>query len=203
MNETNIKTQNTTTTLPLILRLDIAGQPVKWVFWQEAINLYSRGLIAWTAGAQNFSIRGGINKTTGRRSLIEVNSIVAIKRSAMKRKIRRNIPPLTNRELFLRDAHLCMYCGNSFSASKLTRDHICPLSRGGQDKWVNVVTACKRCNSRKGNRRPEEAKMPLLAVPYVPNWAEYLALSNRRILADQMEFLKPQFSGKCQLILGN
>ena len=38
--------------------------------------------------------------------------------------------------------------------------------------------------------------MPLLAIPYVPNWAEYLALSNRKILADQMEFLKSQFSGR-------
>ena len=38
--------------------------------------------------------------------------------------------------------------------------------------------------------------MPILAVPYVPNWAEFLALSNRRILLDQMEFLKTQFSGR-------
>lgn len=31
--------------------------------------------------------------------------------------------------------------------------------------------------------------MKLLAVPYTPNLAEYLILQNRRILADQMEFL--------------
>ena len=36
--------------------------------------------------------------------------------------------------------------------------------------------------------------MALLAIPYVPNWAEYLVLSNRKILSDQMEFLKAQFS---------
>ena len=70
------------------------------------------------------------------------------------------------------------------------------MSRGGRDRWSNVVTACRSCNTRKGNRTPEEARMPLLAVPYVPNWAEYLALSNRKILADQMEFLKSQFSGR-------
>jgi hypothetical protein len=56
-----------------------------------------------------------------------------------------------------------------------------------------VVTACKRCNARKGSRSPEEAHMPLLAIPYVPNLAEYLVLRNRRILADQMEFLRVQF----------
>jgi hypothetical protein len=59
-----------------------------------------------------------------------------------------------------------------------------------------VVTACRLCNTRKGNRTPEQAKMQILAVPYVPNWAEFLALSNRRILMDQMEFLKSQFSGR-------
>ncbi|MGH8606379.1 MAG: HNH endonuclease, partial [Gammaproteobacteria bacterium] len=38
------------------------------------------------------------------------------------------------------------------------------------------------------------------AVPYVPNWAEFLALSNRRILADQMQFLKSQCNGKARLL---
>jgi hypothetical protein len=31
--------------------------------------------------------------------------------------------------------------------------------------------------------------MELLYAPYVPNRAEYLILTNRRILVDQMEFL--------------
>jgi len=181
---------------PLILRLDTAGQPVKWVPWQVAICLYSRDMIAWTAGESVFSFRGGTNRITGVRSAITVNSIVAIKRSVIKKRVRRDFPPLTNRELFLRDAHLCMYCGGHFHESNLTRDHVYPLSRGGRDKWSNVVTACRSCNSRKGNRQPEEARMSLLAVPFIPNWAEYLALSNRKILADQMEFLKSQFSNR-------
>jgi len=54
---------------------------------------------------------------------------------------------------------------------------------------MNVVTACRACNQRKGNRTPEEAHMHLLYAPYVPNRAEFLILANRRILADQMEFL--------------
>ena len=42
---------------------------------------------------------------------------------------------------------------------------------------------------------PEEANMQLVALPYAPNNAEYLALINsRRILGDQMEFLRGQFS---------
>ena len=41
----------------------------------------------------------------------------------------------------------------------------------------------------KANRSPERAGMPLLYVPYVPNRHEHFILRNRRILADQMEYL--------------
>jgi len=102
--------------------------------------------------------------------------------------------------LFLRDGNLCMYCGDEFPDGHLTRDHVIPLSRGGDDRWSNVVAACKHCNTRKGSRTPEEAGVGLLAVPYVPNWAEFLALSNRRILADQMQFLKTQFNSHKRLL---
>lgn len=181
---------------PLILRLDISGTPVTWIPWQTAICLYSRDMIAWTAGDHSFTFHGGVNRHSGERSIIDINSIIAVKRSATHKHLKRSIPPLTNRELFLRDAHLCMYCGKAYSEAQLTRDHVIPISKGGADRWSNVITACKSCNTRKGNRNPEQANMPLLAVPYVPNWAEYLALSNRKILGDQMEFLKSQFSGR-------
>lgn len=181
---------------PLILRLDLSGSPVTWIPWQVAVCLYSRDMIAWTAGDQAFRFHGGICRSTGHRSSVDISSIIAVKRSNPKRHPRRTIPPLTNRELFNRDANLCMYCGHQFPDYDLTRDHVRPISRGGRDIWPNVITACKSCNTRKGNRKPEEAGMPLLAVPYEPNWAEYLALSNRKILADQMNFLKSRFSGR-------
>ena len=181
---------------PLILRLDIAGSPVRWIPWQDAVNLYSREMIAWTAGESIFTFYGGISRSTGLRSSVSINSIIAVKRSKHCKYIQRSIPPLTNRELFLRDAYLCMYCGHKYNDVLLTRDHVVPISKGGRDRWSNVVTACKSCNTRKGCRTPEAANMPLLAIPYIPNWAEYLALSNRRILSDQMEFLKSQFSGR-------
>ncbi len=64
-----------------------------------------------------------------------------------------------------------------------------PLGQQRRDTWMNVVTACKSCNHRKGNRTPEQAHMPLLYAPYVPSLWEDFILRNRRILADQMEFL--------------
>ncbi len=179
--------------LPLILRLDVSGMPVNWMPWQDAVLLYCRDMVAWNAGQRNFVIRGGTSRRRKRRSELEINSIIAVRYALRRRSCHSQTPPLNNRELFRRDAHLCMYCGEHYSARHLTRDHVLPISRGGRDCWSNVVTACLSCNTRKGGCTPEQADMMLLAVPYKPNWAEYLALSNRRILADQMSFLKVRF----------
>jgi len=178
---------------PLILRLDITGWPQRWIPWQHAVVLDAREMIAWTAGERTFTFRGGINRLSGRRSHTTVNSIIAVRGHARNAGDEHLVPPLSNRELFLRDEHLCMYCGRQFPEYLLTRDHLVPLSRGGVDCWSNVVAACRGCNHSKGARTPDEAGMSLLAVPYVPNRAEYLVLSNRRILADQMEFLRKRF----------
>jgi hypothetical protein len=63
-----------------------------------------------------------------------------------------------------------------------------------------VLAACKRCNHFKGSRLPHECGMEILALPYVPNVAEYLALTNSgRILGDQMSFLEAQFGRHSKL----
>jgi len=179
--------------IPKILRLDIGGQPLSWLSWQQAVVYYCLGKIAWTAGDNVFDIQGGTNRITGMTSSMQVNSIIATKGRNRRKHARSKIPPLCNESLFLRDQQLCIYCGSEFPTGLLTRDHVMPLSRGGKDCWSNVVAACTACNTRKGGRTPEQAGMPLLAIPFVPNHAEYLVLSNRRILADQMAFLKAQF----------
>ena len=74
-----------------------------------------------------------------------------------------------------------------------------PLGQRGQDSWMNVVTACKACNHRKGNRTPEQAHMPLLYAPYIPSLWEDFILRNRRILADQMAFLATQLPKNSRL----
>ncbi len=178
---------------PLILRLDVTGRPQRWIPWQDAVILDAREMIAWTAGERTFTFYGGINRLNGCRSHATVNSIIAVRGHSRNVGDERLVPPLSNRELFLRDDHLCMYCGRQLPGRLLTRDHLVPLSRGGADCWSNVVAACRGCNHAKGSRTPDEAGMSLLAVPYVPNRAEYLVLSNRRILADQMEFLSRRF----------
>jgi 5-methylcytosine-specific restriction endonuclease McrA len=96
---------------------------------------------------------------------------------------------LTNSKLFARDRNICAYCGGHFHEEELTREHIIPFAQNGRDHWMNVVTACRACNHRKANRTPEQARMDLLYTPYVPSLWEDFILRNRRILADQMEFL--------------
>ena len=172
---------------PLILTLDMFGMPNRWVTWQHAVFYHAKNLVAWSAGENIFTFRGGLSRH-GRRSEISTHSIIAIKGRAQAVNPFR-VPPLINSELFHRDRHLCAYCGRFFTGAKLTRDHIRPVSQGGDDIWMNVVTACRPCNQHKSGRTPEQARMELLYTPYVPNKAEYLILCNRQILADQMDFL--------------
>lgn len=171
-----------------VLALDSGGRILDWISWQETVCLYVRGAVSWTLGRPCLRVRGGRNRETGLQSIIELHPIVA-SRSRARLGHHNPAPALTNHALFARDRYLCLYCGQRFARSELTRDHVVPLSRGGRDVWENVVSACLPCNVRKGNRTPQQAGMPLLAVPYRPSWVEHLILSNRHILADQMDFL--------------
>ncbi len=185
--------------IPRILRLNIAGQPVEWVSWQDAVCLYARDIVVWTIGDPVMRIRGGHSRLDSVTSTLDIHGIIACDgRVVSKESI---VPPLTNVALFGRDRSTCLYCGKHARDAELTRDHVAPVSRGGKDTWDNVVAACKRCNHFKGNRLLQECGMELLALPYVPNYAEYLALINSgRILGDQMDFLRRSFSANSRLL---
>ena len=184
---------------PSILRINTAGVPVDWLTWQEAVCLHARELVSWTYGEEVMEVRGGHSRLNGERTLLTLNSIMACKGKVFD-KIRKE-PPLTNHALFRRDQNVCLYCGELFKECDLSRDHVLAASRGGQDRWTNVVTACKRCNARKGNYLLDECTMELLALPYRPNHAEYLALTHSgRILGDQMSLLRRQFSSNSRLL---
>jgi 5-methylcytosine-specific restriction endonuclease McrA len=181
-----------------ILRINTAGAPIEWLSWQDAVCLYARELVSWTYGEEVMAVRGGHSRLTGKQTVVQLNSILACKGKVYASG--RKQPPLTNRALFRRDQNTCLYCGKHLLDSQLSRDHVKPISRGGRDNWTNVVTSCKRCNARKGSYLLDEIKMELLALPYLPNHAEYLALSHSgRILGDQMAFLCRQFSSNSRL----
>ncbi len=176
--------------LPLVLQLDQSGNPKCWINYEKAAYYYTKDLVAWTANAEDFTLHGGTSERTGKQSELTMETIIAVKGKVTGRQIElMNKVPLTNRTLFRRDRHICAYCGQEYGPVDLSRDHIIPDSKGGPNIWMNVVTACNSCNKLKDDRTPEEAQMELLYVPYVPNRAEYLILQNRKILADQMDFL--------------
>lgn len=75
------------------------------------------------------------------------------------------VPPVNRREVLRRDKQTCQYCG---STQKLTLDHVIPRSKGGKHSWDNVVTACAACNAKKGDRTPQQARMPLRTKPKAP-----------------------------------
>ena len=72
--------------------------------------------------------------------------------------------------VFQRDKYKCQYCGNVFTLSNLTVDHIIPRDAGGKSVWHNITTACKTCNNFKANRTPAQAHMTLLKKPVKPQW---------------------------------
>ncbi len=78
---------------------------------------------------------------------------------------------LSRQNIFKRDGNACQYCG---SVHDLTLDHVLPKSRSGRSTWDNLVTACKSCNSKKGDRTPEEAEMPLKRPPFKPSFIMFL-----------------------------
>ena len=179
-----------------ILALDIAGTPVRWIGAETAAGYYASGKIAWELGDAPIHLRGGINRV-GLQSGLRIAPIVAVcsgrfdNGGSPEYAVRKlgSQPRLSRRLLFARDRHLCAYCGGVYAYADLSMDHILPASRGGRDTWSNLVTACRHCNQRKADRTPDQARMPLLYVPYAPNRYEDIIVRGRRVIADQMAFL--------------
>jgi 5-methylcytosine-specific restriction endonuclease McrA len=78
---------------------------------------------------------------------------------------------MSRQNIFKRDGYCCVYCG---SRKDLTLDHVLPKSRNGKSSWTNLVTACQKCNSKKGDQTPEEANMRLPYQPYKPSFILFI-----------------------------
>jgi 5-methylcytosine-specific restriction endonuclease McrA len=80
---------------------------------------------------------------------------------------------LSRKNILRRDGHRCLYCGRG--DVPLTVDHVLPLSRGGEETWENLVSACVKCNNKKGDRTPEETHMPVRRRPMRPNHVTFIS----------------------------
>lgn len=85
----------------------------------------------------------------------------------------------TKRRIFERDRHTCQYCG---SKKDLTLDHVVPKSKGGDNSWTNLVTACYICNNTKGNRLLEHTDLKLSRQPKEPTQLFNLQQTNDSLL---------------------
>jgi len=174
----------------LVLVVDKGGMPKDWVNFEMAACYYAKEKVLWELGTKVKSMFGGRNNF-GEQSRIDISSIIGVSGPILGEKFYSTQTVYADRmTLYSRDRHICAYCGDLFESRSLTIDHVLPKSRGGGNYWTNCVTACRPCNHRKGWRTPEEAKMLLLYVPYAPTVHERILLKNRKVLADQMEYLK-------------
>jgi HNH endonuclease len=172
-----------------VLQLDIQGTPQAWISLEQAATHVATGSVAWVEGTGPLAtLRGGFNVALGRQSVMEVHPIIAL-RGASHINLFDVVPAFTKAKLFRRDRMTCAYCGQRYAERDLQCEHIVPESRGGRWVWMNLVTACGGCNGRKAARTPEEARMPLLYLPYVPSRFENFLLEGRAIRADVHEWL--------------
>ena len=78
-------------------------------------------------------------------------------------------PAFTRFNVFLRDGFCCQYCNLKLPTQNLTFDHVLPRSLGGRTNWSNVVTACQKCNFKKGNKVLKVSGLALKKIPKQPS----------------------------------
>ena len=65
---------------------------------------------------------------------------------------RKAISKKTRFEVFKRDKFTCQYCGRTIPDVVVHIDHIKPVSKGGTNDIMNLITSCSECNLGKGAR---------------------------------------------------
>jgi len=130
--------------------------PVKTTTVREAVCLIVAGKAdAVAVDERTFPVRSV-------RLTVEVTPFVVLRDAGPQKHWKPGQP--SRRRILDRDGHTCQYCG----VRATTIDHVFPASRGGGNTWTNLVAACERCNTLKGDRTPEEADMPLRCTPKPP-----------------------------------
>ena len=101
---------------------------------------------------------------------LEHPSVIRLKRY-VKVPFRKYVA-LNTRTVLARDRHECAYCGKRAQSI----DHVHPVSRGGKNNWMNVVAACNRCNTLKGDRHLSELGWKLRFKPTLPASKHWLII---------------------------
>ncbi|KAA3487286.1 HNH endonuclease [Gossypium australe] len=147
------------------LVLDISYRPVNVVCWRRAICLE----FMEKADVLEYYDQT-VNSPSGSFYIPAVLRVPHLLQVVKRRRIRSN---LSRKNVLFRDNFTCQYCS---ARDNLTIDHVLPVARGGEWKWENLVTACAKCNSKKGQKTLEEANMKLIKVPKAPKDYDILAI---------------------------
>jgi 5-methylcytosine-specific restriction endonuclease McrA len=171
------------------LALNASFEPLTVVPARRAVRLVLDGK------AEILEVEGS-RRFRSARSAVPCPSVIRLVRYVhVPRRFRRQV---TNTFLFARDGYACQYCGRHRSELRgrqfLTRDHIVPTSRGGLNRWDNVVTSCSSCNNRKGSRLPAEAGLKLHRVPREPNYV-HLVWAVRSVTPTQQKYIRMFYGG--------
>lgn len=139
------------------LVLNKSYEPASIIPWQDAMTMIFNGRAETVQEDEDRRI----HTTTKDYALPVVIRMKTGKRTETRVRFSRQ-------NVFYRDGGCCQYCGVKLTRSQITFDHVLPRSRGGITNWDNIVISCMPCNSRKGNRTPEEAEMRLRKKPSSP-----------------------------------
>ena len=162
--------------------------PLSAVHWQQAIKLLFLDKVHVLEWYDDWSIHS-------QKTIMRVPSVIALKSGYTKRKTK----TFSRTNLYIRDMFQCQYCGDTFTPTQLTIDHVVPKSHGGKTEWDNCVTACKPCNWDKSDRLIKPKRAPFTPDYYQlansirktqirinhPSWAQYLNLEQEPIVINQ------------------
>jgi 5-methylcytosine-specific restriction endonuclease McrA len=140
-----------------VLLLNASYEPLGIVTVPRAVRL------VWKGSAETVELDGS-RMLRSQRFAYPCPSVIRLITYVNVRK-RRNGAGNLRTKILMRDRYRCQYCGCKGTALDLSLDHILPRSRGGRTTPENLCAACKACNSRKGDRTPAEARMPLRTEP--------------------------------------
>ena len=140
-----------------VLLLNATFEPLQLVSERRAVVLILGGRAEAVATEHDAPLFRSASITVSVPSIVRLYEVVRL-------PSRVRVPPLTRRALLVRDGYQCAYCLEHAD----TIDHVVPRSRGGEHVWTNVVAACRRHNTQKGDRLLEELGWRLHFEPRVP-----------------------------------
>jgi len=143
------------------LVLNIGHTPVSIVPCQRAISLVVSDKAIALANYDGQFYRS-------ERLVMPIPSVIQCIKSKYIPKRYVDVLPFSRKNVYIRDAGHCQYCGKKVSLSNFSFDHVIPRCRGGRTIWTNIVVCCIRCNGQKGRRSADKFKRPLIREPYAP-----------------------------------